>query len=80
MKRTNLLDIDFDTPSMKFMDWALTAASFGVYFYTWNWLWLAAGAAGAVASWYRPIGRFQKYLKRRVVRRTAGSGRIGIGA
>jgi hypothetical protein len=71
MARKNLLDVDFDTPSMKAADWLLTAASFGVYLYTGHWLWLVGAVAGAVASWYRPMGRIQKYLKKGIVRRNA---------
>lgn len=79
MKRASLLDVDFDTPAMKMTDWGLTAMSFGVYLYTWHWVWLAGGILGAVASWYRPLGRIQKYLKKGIVRRAPHSGTPNIG-
>jgi hypothetical protein len=65
---------------MKAMDWILTAASFGVYFYTWHWVWLVGGILGAVASWYRPIGKVQAYLKKGIVRRNGPIGTTTTGA
>lgn len=68
MKLVNILDVDFDTPSMKILDWGLTAASLVIFIFTFHWIWLVGAILGAVFSWYRPVGRFQRFMKGRVIR------------
>jgi len=55
--------IDFDTPSMKAFDWGLAAVSVAWGVYAGSWLWIVAGLLGAVAAWYRPLSRFQRWLQ-----------------
>ena len=57
-----MTSINFDTPSMKAFDWGLAATSVGYGLYSSSTLWVVAGLLGAVAAWYRPLSRMQRYL------------------
>jgi len=69
MKPVDILNIDFDTPSLKVADWCLSAASLVVFIFTFNWIWLVGAILGALFSWYRPLGKVQRYLKEHTLRK-----------
>lgn len=59
----NLLNTDFDAPAAKILDWVLAVASIAVGLWIGSLFWVIAGAFGLVLAWYRPIGRYQRYLR-----------------
>jgi len=64
-----LTSIDWDSKTVRILDWGLAAASFAVYFWTGHWAWLAGAILGAISAWYRPMSRVQNLINRIVVRR-----------
>jgi hypothetical protein len=64
-----LVTFDWDSRLMVSLDWGLTAVSFAVWVLTLDPLWLAGTAVGALASWYRPMGRIQALMLSHVRRR-----------
>lgn len=63
MDMRKMASIDLDTPSMKAFDWGLSGASVAWGLYAGSTLWIVAGVLGAVAAWYRPLSRFQRWLQ-----------------
>lgn len=76
VQKFNFFDINFDTPFNRAMDWVLTAASaaYTAYLFktevgAWPWIALAVTALGAFMSWWRPLPRFQSYVRSRFIRK-----------
>lgn len=69
MNMQNLTKLDFDTKGMKAFDWALALACLGYGLYAMSAIFIIGGILGCVASWYRPLGKFQKWMDSFVRRR-----------
>lgn len=57
-----IINFDFDNVWIKTFDWstAIVCLFYGIIVS--DYLWAVAGGIGVVASWYRPIGRFQRFM------------------
>lgn len=60
---SGLLNVDFDAPAARALDWILAAASIAVGLWMGSVFWIVAGLFGLFLAWYRPIGRYQRYLR-----------------
>ncbi len=74
----NFFAIDFDTKAAKIADWVLSAASLAWGGWTlyagdllWGWIYVGLGLLGCFMSWWRPLPRFQRYVRGRFVKRRA---------
>lgn len=58
-----LLNANFDSLGARILDWVLALASIAVGLWIGSIFWVAAGVFGLFLAWYRPIGRYQRYLR-----------------
>lgn len=63
------IGFDWDSKAVRILDWSLAALSLAIYLWTWDWPWLAGAVVGAAASWYRPLGKIQRFANGLVRRR-----------
>lgn len=69
MRIDKFMAIDWDSGTVRILDWALAAASLLLFIWTGGWGWLAGAVVGALAAWYRPLGRLQRFAHGFVRRR-----------
>lgn len=55
-------ELNFDGFWTRSFDWALSFACFFYGIYANSWLWIASGLLGFLVSWYRPLGKLQRWL------------------
>jgi len=58
-----LLNANFDAPAARILDWVLAVASIVIGLWIGSLFWVIAGVIGLFLAWYRPIGRYQRYLR-----------------
>jgi len=69
MNVRQLTKLDFDSWGMKAFDWLLALACLGYGIYASSPTFIVGGILGGVASYYRPLGKFQKWIDSFVRRR-----------
>lgn len=65
---TGLLSFDFNSKSMRALEWALTAASVAYAAYDPEWYWIAFAAAAVLLTAINPTHRIQAALRSRFIK------------
>lgn len=69
MNVQKLTKLDFDSKGMKAFDWVLALGCLAYGIYASSAILIVGGVLGCVASYYRPLGKFQKWMDSFVRRR-----------
>lgn len=64
-----IANFDWDSRVMKIFDWGLAAVSILIGIYFESPVFIVGGILGGLAAYYRPMGKFQKFVNGLVVRR-----------
>jgi hypothetical protein len=64
-----IANFDWDSKSMKAADWGLAVVSLAIGIYLGSPLFIIGGILGGLVAYFRPMGKFQKFVNGLVVRR-----------